>query len=160
MEKYIKKNVQLSKMKVELKFLLLVLTKIKTSKKHLSTFSVHISKENRNLTLTLALSYSGKWDILNAVKKIIVEKKNPDKISEDIFKQYLATKNVPEPELLIRTSGEFRISNFLLWQIAYTELYFSKILWPDFSRKDFLEAINEYQNRERRFGKTKEQIEC
>ena len=118
------------------------------------------TKENRNLTLTLALSYSGKWDILNAVKKIIVEKKNPDKISEDIFKQYLATKNVPEPELLIRTSGEFRISNFLLWQIAYTELYFSKILWPDFSRKDFLEAIIEYQNRERRFGKTKEQIEC
>ena len=118
------------------------------------------TKENSKLTLILALSYSGKWDILNAVKKIIENKELNENITEKIFEQYLATKNVPDPELLIRTSGEHRVSNFLLWQIAYTELYFTNTLWPDFGKKDLEEAILEFQNRERRFGKTQEQIEC
>ena len=118
------------------------------------------TKENSKLTLILALSYSGKWDILNAVKRIIENKKLNKNITEKIFEQYLATKNVPDPELLIRTSGEYRISNFLLWQIAYTELYFTDTLWPDFRKEDLEEAILEFQNRERRFGKTKEQIKC
>ena len=118
------------------------------------------TKENSRLTLILALSYSGKWDILNAVKKIIENKELNENITEKIFEQYLATKNVPDPELLIRTSGEHRVSNFLLWQIAYTELYFTNTLWPDFGKKDLEEAILEFQNRERRFGKTQEQIEC
>ncbi len=118
------------------------------------------TKENSKLTLILALSYSGKWDILNAVKKIIENKELKENITEKIFEQYLATKNVPDPELLIRTSGEHRVSNFLLWQIAYTELYFTNTLWPDFGKKDLEEAVLEFQNRERRFGKTQEQIEC
>ena len=111
------------------------------------------------MTLILALSYSGRWDILNATKNLITDGIDPKVINEQVFQQYLATKSVPEPELLIRTSGEYRISNFLLWQIAYSELYFTDTLWPDFRRIDLEKAILDYQNRERRFGKTTEQIQ-
>ncbi len=111
---------------------------------------------NQRMKLILALSYGGRWDIVNAVNKILKEK--IESVSEKVFKQYLATKNVPDPELLIRTSGEYRISNFLLWQIAYSELYFTDTLWPDFRKEDFEKAILDYQNRERRFGKTTDQV--
>ncbi|HON17801.1 MAG TPA: isoprenyl transferase [Salinivirgaceae bacterium] len=114
------------------------------------------------LTLILALSYSSRWEIIEAVKKISAEVKNNklsiDAIDVQLFNQYLNTNEYPDPELLIRTSGELRISNFLLYQIAYTELYFTPVLWPDFRKDDFFKAILDYQKRERRFGKTSEQI--
>ena len=118
------------------------------------------TKTNSRMTLILALSYSSRWEILNAVKNIVNDNLKLKHINEETFQQYLNTKNVPDPELLIRTSGEYRISNFLLWQIAYTELYFTNTLWPDFGKKDLEEAVLEFQNRERRFGKTQEQVEC
>ncbi len=111
------------------------------------------------MTLILALSYSGRWEILNATKNLITDGVNPNTITEQVFQQYLTTRSVPEPELLIRTGGEYRISNFLLWQIAYSELYFADTLWPDFKREDLEKAILDYQSRERRFGKTTEQIQ-
>lgn len=124
-----------------------------------------IKKTNTNtgLVLTLALSYSSKTEIVNAVRKIAADcvkvKLNPDEISEKTIENYLFTANMPDVDLLIRTSGEQRISNFLLWQIAYSELYFTNVLWPDFSREELYKAIYEYQTRERRFGLTSEQIE-
>jgi undecaprenyl diphosphate synthase len=121
--------------------------------------AIEKTKDNTRMTLILALSYSGRWDILNAAKNLIADGIDPKVINEQVFQQYLATKSVPEPELLIRTSGEYRISNFLLWQIAYSELYFTDTLWPDFRRIDLEKAILDYQNRERRFGKTTEQIQ-
>lgn len=117
------------------------------------------TKDNTRMTLVLALSYSGREEIINAVKNIIKDGKKPEEINEDTFQQYLTTKSVPDPELLIRTSGEYRISNFLLWQIAYSELYFTETLWPDFRRADLYKAILNYQSRERRFGKTTEQLQ-
>ena len=116
--------------------------------------SINITKDNTGMTLILALSYSGKWEIINAIKKVLQEDISTEDFSEDIFQQYLTTNNVPDPELLIRTSGEKRISNFMLWQIAYSELYFTEKKWPDFRKEDLKDAIIEYQNRERRFGKT------
>ncbi len=117
---------------------------------------------NTRMTLTLALSYSSKWEILRAINKIAEKTKkgelSPGKIGEKEFTAELCTHNMPDPELLIRTSGEERISNFLLWQIAYSELYFTPKLWPDFRKEDLYEAIVHYQNRERRFGKISEQI--
>ena len=121
--------------------------------------AIEKTKDNTRMTLILALSYSGRWDILNATKNLIADGIDPNVINEQVFQQYLTTKSVPEPELLIRTSGEYRISNFLLWQIAYSELYFTDTLWPDFRRIDLEKAILDYQNRERRFGKTTEQIQ-
>lgn len=116
------------------------------------------TKENNGTNLILALSYSGHWEIINAIKQIIKEGLSEEEINEEVFSQYLNTKGVPNPELLIRTSGEHRISNFLLWQIAYSELYFTEKLWPEFTKEDLFEAIFEFQNRERRFGKTSEQL--
>ncbi len=114
------------------------------------------------LNLIVAMSYSSRWEITEATKKISEDVKagliDTDSINENIITRYLATYGVPDPELMIRTSGELRISNFLLWQLAYTELYFTDILWPDFGKKDFYTAIIEFQNRERRFGKTGEQV--
>ena len=125
----------------------------------------HVIKEtskNSGLKLVIALSYSSRIEIINSIKKIaqkVSEKTiKIDDISENYFTNELYTADYPEPDLLIRTSGEYRISNFLLWQIAYTELYFSPKLWPDFNKTDFINAIIEFQSRERRYGKTSEQI--
>lgn len=119
-------------------------------------------QSNTGLNLILALSYSGQWEIVNAVKNIVndvrSEKIKPENINSELFESYLSTSNIPDPELLVRTSGEFRVSNFLLWQIAYSELYFTEKLWPDFRKEDLFEAVFDYQNRERRFGKTSEQL--
>lgn len=120
------------------------------------------TSSNKRLTLTLALSYSSRWEILNAVKGIAQDVKEGKIDSEDldarVFESYLNTAGIPDPELLIRTSGEYRISNYLLWQIAYTELYFTPTLWPDFRREHLYQAIADYQSRERRFGKISEQV--
>ena len=117
---------------------------------------------NKGLKLIMALSYSSRWEIIQAVKEIAkdIEQEvlQPGQITQEIFQQYLSTKNFPDPELMIRTSGEYRISNFLLYQSAYTELYFTDVLWPDFRKENLYEAIIDYQNRERRFGKISEQI--
>jgi len=120
------------------------------------------TKNNSRMTLTLALSYGSREEIVNAVRNISDKVKNNiisiDSIDDSIINEHLYTQNLPEVDLLIRTSGEHRISNFLLWQIAYAELYFTDILWPDFKEQDLYEAIISYQKRERRFGKTSEQI--
>jgi undecaprenyl diphosphate synthase len=122
--------------------------------------AIEKTKNNSRMTLILALNYSARWDILNAVKTAIKNsgEVSPENITEETFKQYLSTKEWPDPEFIIRTSGEFRISNFLLWEAAYAELFFSPVFWPEFSKKHFYDAIADYQNRERRFGKTSEQI--
>ena len=117
---------------------------------------------NEKCTLTLALSYSAKWEILDAAKQIAAAVKDNtisiEEIDEQLFSSKLTTVNMPDPELMIRTSGEHRISNYLLWQMAYTEFYFTDVLWPDFRREDLFEAIVDYQKRERRFGKISEQL--
>jgi len=124
--------------------------------------ATELTKNNTGLNLILALSYSSKWEILKAVKSIakdaVDNNLNIDEINETVFDSYLETKGIPEPELLIRTSGEHRISNFLLWQIAYAEFFFSNKLWPDYRKEDLFEAIVNYQKRERRFGLTSDQL--
>lgn len=120
------------------------------------------TKDNNKITLILALSYSSRWEIAQAVKTMAEEsisgKLDVETINEDLISSYLSTSDFPDPELLIRTSGENRVSNFLMWQLAYTELYFTETLWPDFKKEHFFKAIKDYQDRERRFGKTSEQI--
>ena len=117
---------------------------------------------NTGLTLVLALSYSARWEIVDAVKQIALKTKDGEFSIEDIdaslFENHLTTKGIPDPELVIRTSGEYRISNFLLWQVAYSEFYFAKLFWPDFNKEELCKAILDYQNRERRFGKISEQV--
>jgi len=116
---------------------------------------------NTGLKLILALNYSGRWEIIDAINSLnadIASGKINAVITPELFSDYLNTRKIPDPELLIRTSGEYRISNFLLWQIAYTELYFTPTLWPDFRKEDLYEAIVDFQKRERRFGKTSEQL--
>jgi undecaprenyl diphosphate synthase len=121
-----------------------------------------ITENNTGLNVILAISYSGRWEILDAIKKICQNIKDgsidPANIDETLFSNYLNTAGIPDPELLIRTSGEVRISNFLLWQIAYAEIYITEVLWPDFRKDDLYKAIIAYQKRERRFGKISEQV--
>jgi undecaprenyl diphosphate synthase len=126
------------------------------------TDAMEKTKDNKLMTLTLAISYSGRWDILNAVKNISSDIKKskikPEEINEKLFSEYLTTNILPDPDLLVRTGSEFRISNFLLWELAYTEIYIDKVFWPEFRREHLYEAIREYQKRERRFGLVSEQL--
>lgn len=124
--------------------------------------SMEKTKNNKLMTLNLALSYSGRWDIISAVKKILAEQNKGDfdlsNLNETTFSGFLATSGLPDPDLMIRTGGDFRISNFLLWQIAYSEIVIDHNYWPDFKRNQYYKAITEYQSRERRFGMTSEQL--
>ena len=125
-------------------------------------WAIEQTRTNTGLTLNIALSYSGRWEIIQAVKSLVKDvqsgKIDEKDISDRVFENYLQAPGIPDPELLIRTSGEMRVSNFLLWQIAYTELYITPTLWPDFRKEHLYEAIWSYQQRERRFGKTSEQL--
>jgi len=124
--------------------------------------TIDLTSVSTGLNLVVALSYSSRWEITEAARRISSDVKKgillPEKITEDDFEKYLTTSGIPDPELMIRTSGELRISNFLLWQLAYSELYFTEKLWPDFGKDDFYTAIIDFQKRERRFGKTSEQV--
>jgi len=123
---------------------------------------INKTSDNKGLNLNLALNYSGKWDILNAVQNITKAVKNDtldiEQINYDTISEYLSTKNMPDPDLLIRTSGEYRLSNFLLWELAYAEFIFTDTLWPDFRKENLYQAILDFQKRERRFGQISEQI--
>jgi undecaprenyl diphosphate synthase len=125
-------------------------------------WAIEETSKNQGLVLTLALSYSGRWEITKAAAQLAADVKEGkvdlNTISEKVFENYLQTSGIPDPELLIRTSGELRVSNFLLWQLAYTELFITPVLWPDFRREHLYEAIWSFQQRERRFGKTSEQL--
>lgn len=125
-------------------------------------WAIDQTRHNTGLTLNIALSYSGRWEILQAAKALARDVKagkvDEKDITDRVFENYLQTPDIPDPELLIRTSGEMRVSNFLLWQIAYTELYITPTLWPDFRKEHLFEAVWSYQQRERRFGKTSEQL--
>ncbi len=124
--------------------------------------AIDLTSSCKTMVLNLALSYSGRWDIIQAVKSVVKEIQEGhlqvDDVNELTFAKFLNTINLPEPELLIRTSGEMRISNFMLWQCAYTELYFTEVLWPDFRTEHIISAVADYQKRERRFGKISEQV--
>ncbi len=123
---------------------------------------IDLTKDNTRMTLILALNYSSRWEIVEATKRIAQKvaegQLSPEDIDTTLFTQYLTTKDIPDPELLIRTGGEHRISNYLLWQAAYAELFFTSVMWPDFRKEHFYSAILDYQNRERRFGMTSEQL--
>jgi undecaprenyl diphosphate synthase len=125
--------------------------------------AIEQTSKNKGLHLIMAISYSSRWEITEAIKHIAAEVKKgnlePSSISQQTLPHYLCTKNIPDPEFMIRTSGEYRISNFLLYQLAYAELYFTNVLWPDFRKEELYKAIIDFQNRERRFGKTSEQVQ-
>jgi undecaprenyl diphosphate synthase len=125
--------------------------------------TMELTKNNSKLVLNIALSYSGKWDLAQACKSIAIAvqagKISPESVDEQLLGSYLSTASIPDPDLLIRTSGEFRISNFMLWQCAYSEIYFTNTYWPDFHRSQLYDAIREFQSRERRFGQTSEQLQ-
>ena len=118
------------------------------------------SAGNTGTTLIIALSYSSRWEIAEAIRSICREGLRPEEVDEETLRRYLNTRDYPDPDLLIRTGGELRVSNFLLWQMAYTEFYFSEQLWPDFRHEDFYAAVYDYQQRQRRFGKTEAQVEA
>lgn len=124
--------------------------------------AINDTAHHERMAMVLALSYSSRWELTNAAQNlandVAANKINPQQVDQQLFESYLTTSGIPDPELLIRTSGEYRISNFLLWQIAYAELYFTPKFWPEFRKEDFYEAIVDFQNRERRFGKISEQI--
>ena len=124
--------------------------------------TIRLTSEASGLNLIIAMSYSSRWEITEATRRLAVEVRDgtldPDHIDEKMFGDFLTTSHMPDPELMIRTSGELRLSNFLLWQLAYAELYFPEVLWPDFGKEEFYKAIIEFQRRERRFGKTSEQL--
>ncbi|MFN5476695.1 MAG: isoprenyl transferase [Sphingobacteriales bacterium] len=124
--------------------------------------ALQLTSHNTGLNLVMALSYSSRWELVEAVRKVAIDVKagklDPAAINQDLLSQYLATSEFPDPELMIRTSGEYRISNFLLYQLAYAELYFTSTRWPDFRKENLYEAIVDFQKRERRFGKTTQQI--
>jgi undecaprenyl diphosphate synthase len=124
--------------------------------------TIKLTSVGTGLNLIIALSYSSRWEIIMAARKMANDAVNghldPNSVNEEDFEKYLTTRGIPDPELMIRTSGEMRISNFLLWQVAYTELYFTETLWPDFGKDNFYTAIIDFQKRERRFGKTSEQV--
>jgi undecaprenyl diphosphate synthase len=125
--------------------------------------SLEFTSKNTGLNLIMALSYSSRWELVRAVKQIATDvrtgKIEPEHITQDTLEQYLCTSQFPDPELMVRTSGEYRISNFLLYQLAYAELYFTDVLWPDFRKENLYEAILDFQKRERRFGKTSDQLQ-
>ena len=125
-------------------------------------YAEQLTHHNNGLTLNLAINYGGRWDITQAARRIAEDAKRgkiiPDDINEETINQYLDSVNLPDPDLFIRTSGETRVSNFFLWQLAYTELYFTKTLWPDFTKDEFLQALTNFHERERRYGKTSQQI--
>lgn len=127
-------------------------------------WSEHLTAKNTGLTVVIAVNYSGRWDITQATNKLLEQMKNgtlnTSNITEQVFSQYLCLQDLPEPDLLIRTSGEQRISNFMLWQFAYTELFFSSVYWPDFDERIFSEALEFYRSRERRFGRASKTVEC
>ncbi len=124
--------------------------------------TIRLTSGASGLNLIIAMSYSSRWELTEAARRLAAEVRegtlDPDNIDEKMFGDYLTTSHIPDPELMIRTSGELRLSNFLLWQLAYAELYFPEVLWPDFGKEEFYEAIIEFQRRERRFGKTSEQL--
>lgn len=138
------------------------ISKLPTKTRNSLLQGIEDTKNNTRMTLILALNYSSRWELTQGMKKIAEKVSNheinPEDINEQLITEHLATKGVPDPELMIRTSGELRISNYLLWQLAYAELYFTEVLWPDFRKENLYQAILDFQGRERRFGKTGEQV--